>query len=161
MSHKGTWWSECPGSVPGINSGRSRDTRDVWADLCRNSHSRGRMFAGQTGRMTGQMGHVHGTDGTQTRGCPAIILYVYWFFLSRYKSVALSNFYCRGVPAKNSAFGRSSSLAPMLTPSKAQPLLLLSSRRLWKSVVYQALGCLVWRQDVGPLYWCVQGCDSP
>ena len=29
---------------------------------------------------TGQMGHVHGTDGTQTRGCPAKILSVYWFF---------------------------------------------------------------------------------
>ena len=38
------------------------------------------MSAGQTGQMTGQMGHVHGTDGTQTRGCPAKILYVYWFF---------------------------------------------------------------------------------
>ena len=40
------------------------------------------MSAGQTGHMTGQMGHVHGTDvdGTQTRGCPAKILYVYWFF---------------------------------------------------------------------------------
>ena len=28
------------------------------------------MSAGQTGQMTGQMGHVHGTDGTQTRGVP-------------------------------------------------------------------------------------------
>ena len=63
-----------------MNSGRPRDTRDVWADLCGNSHSRGRMSAGQMGQMTGQMGHVHGTDGTQTRGCPAKILYVYWFF---------------------------------------------------------------------------------
>ena len=80
-SHKGIWWWECPGSVPGINSGRPRDTRDVWADLCGNSHSRGRMSAGQTGQMTGQMGHVHGTDGTQTRGCPAKILYVCWFFM--------------------------------------------------------------------------------
>ena len=32
--------------------------------------------------MTGQMGHVQGTDGTQTGGCPAKILYGYWFFLS-------------------------------------------------------------------------------
>ena len=79
-SHKIIWWWECPGSVPGINSGRPRDIRDVGADLCGNSHSRGRMSAGQTGQMTGQMGHVHGTDGTQTRGCPAKILYVYWFF---------------------------------------------------------------------------------
>ena len=29
--HKGIWRWECPGSVPGINSGRPRDTRDVWA----------------------------------------------------------------------------------------------------------------------------------
>ena len=75
-SHKGIWWWECPGSFPGINSGRPRDTRDAWADLCGNSHSRGRMSAGQTGQMTGQMGHVHGTDG-----CPAKILHVF-FFLS-------------------------------------------------------------------------------
>ena len=26
-SHKGILWAECPGSVPGINSGRPRDTR--------------------------------------------------------------------------------------------------------------------------------------
>ena len=79
-SHKGIWWPEWPGSVPGINSGRPRDTPDVWAFLCGNSRSRGRMSAGQTGQMTGQMGHVQGTDGTQTGGCPAKILYVYWFF---------------------------------------------------------------------------------
>ena len=42
------------------------------------------MSAGQTGQMTGQMGHVHGRDGTQTRGCPAKILYVYSFFLFAY-----------------------------------------------------------------------------
>ena len=53
------WWLECPGSVPGINSGRPRDTRDVSADLCGNSNSRGRMSAGQTGQMTGQTGFVH------------------------------------------------------------------------------------------------------
>ena len=38
------------------------------------------MSAGQTGHMTGQMGHVHGTDGTHTRACPAKVLYVYCFF---------------------------------------------------------------------------------
>ena len=80
-SHKRNLVVGIPGSVPGINSGHPRDTRDVWADLSGNSHSRGRMSAGQ---MTGQMGHVHGTDGTQTRVCPAKILYVYWFFLSPY-----------------------------------------------------------------------------
>ena len=78
-SQKGIWQSECPGSVPGIK-GRPMDTRDVWADFCGNSNSRGRMSAGQTGHMTGQMGLVHGTDGTHTKGCPAKILYVYWFF---------------------------------------------------------------------------------
>ena len=40
------------------------------------------MSPGQTGHITGQMGRVPGTDGTHTRGCPAKILYVYWFFFS-------------------------------------------------------------------------------
>ena len=40
------------------------------------------MSPGQTGHITGQMGRVPGTDGMHTRGCPAKILYVYWFFLS-------------------------------------------------------------------------------
>ena len=40
------------------------------------------MSPGQTGHITGQMGRVPGTDGTHTRGCPAKILYLYWFFLS-------------------------------------------------------------------------------
>ena len=35
------------------------------------------MSPGQTGHITGR---VPGTDGTHTRGCPAKILYVYWFF---------------------------------------------------------------------------------
>ena len=38
------------------------------------------MSPGQTGHITGQMGRVPGTDGTHTRGCPAKLLYVYWFF---------------------------------------------------------------------------------
>ena len=38
------------------------------------------MSPGQTGHITGQMGRVPGTDGTHTRGCPAKILSVYWFF---------------------------------------------------------------------------------
>ena len=37
------------------------------------------MSPGQTGHITGQMGRVPGTDGTHTRGCPAKILYVYYF----------------------------------------------------------------------------------
>ena len=45
------------------------------------------MSPGQTGHITGQMGRVPGTDGTHTRGCPAKILYVYWFFV-------LSHFFC-------------------------------------------------------------------
>ena len=40
------------------------------------------ILKGQTGHITGQMGRVPGTDGRHTRGCPAKILYVYWFFLS-------------------------------------------------------------------------------
>ena len=43
------------------------------------------MSPGQTGHTTGQMGRVPGTDGTHTTGCPAKILYVYWFFLSQTK----------------------------------------------------------------------------
>ena len=38
------------------------------------------MSPGQTGHITGHMGRVPGTDGTHTTGCPAKILYVYWFF---------------------------------------------------------------------------------
>ena len=41
------------------------------------------MSPGQTGHITGQMGRVTGTDGshgTHTKGCPAKILYAYWFF---------------------------------------------------------------------------------
>ena len=40
------------------------------------------MSPGQTRHITRQMGRVPGTDGTHTKGCPAKILYVYWFFLS-------------------------------------------------------------------------------
>ena len=50
------------------------------------------MSAGQTGHMTGQMGHVQGTDGTQTRGCPAKILYVCSFFSFPKKKGLLLNF---------------------------------------------------------------------
>ena len=77
---RGIWWPECLGSVPRTNSGRPGDTWNIWVDLCGNSNSGGRMSAGQTGHTTGQMGNIHGTDGTHTRGCPAKILYVCWFF---------------------------------------------------------------------------------
>ena len=40
------------------------------------------MSAGQTGQMTGQTGHVPGTDGTQTRGCPAKIPHALLVFFS-------------------------------------------------------------------------------
>ena len=49
------------------------------------------MSPGQTGHITGQMGRVPGTDGTHTRGCPAKILYVYWFFFFPILSKKLSN----------------------------------------------------------------------
>ena len=61
VNTKGT---ECP-----------RDRRDI-------SRDRWDVSPGQTGHITGQMGRVPGTDGSHTRGCPAKILYVYWFFLS-------------------------------------------------------------------------------
>ena len=51
-----------------------------------------RMSPGQTGHITGQMGRVPGTDGTHTRGCPAKILYVYWFFFSQKSLVSLGFF---------------------------------------------------------------------
>ena len=55
------------------------------------------MSPGQTGHNTGQMGRVHGTDGTHTRGCPAKILYVCWFFLSPIlSSIAISLAIYRG-----------------------------------------------------------------
>ena len=71
------WWSEAPEAF----QAQIRDVPGcVSADLCGNSDSRGRMSAGH---MAGQMGHVHGTDGTHThthtRGWPAKILYVYCF----------------------------------------------------------------------------------
>ena len=53
------------------------------------------MSPGQTGHITGQMGRVPGTDGTHTRGCPAKILYVYWFF-----SFPISRRLCRRLPAR-------------------------------------------------------------
>ena len=72
MSHKGIWWSECPGSVPGINFGTSqghpgRLGRFMWKFT----------FKGQNVRGTDGTddGRDEGTDGTQTRGCPAKILY--------------------------------------------------------------------------------------
>ena len=81
-SHKGIWWWECPGSVPGINSGRPRDTRDVWADLCGNSHSRGRMSAGQTGTDDGTDGDMStGQTGHKPGGVPPkFFMFIGFFF---------------------------------------------------------------------------------
>ena len=52
------------------------------------------MSPGQTGHITGQMGRVPGTDGTHTRGCPAKILYVYWF--SSFPNQGLQAHVCAG-----------------------------------------------------------------
>ena len=94
-SPKGNWWSERPGSVPGINS----EHPGRWADLCGDLHSRGRMPTGQTGPMTGKMGHVHGKDGAHSKGCPAKILYVYHSFRNHYifnsKTIKSCNCNCR------------------------------------------------------------------
>ena len=86
-----------PRSVPGINSGRPRDTQDIWADSCGNFNSSGRMSAGQTGHITGQMGHVHGTDGTHTRGCPTKMFYVYCFFFTHFATKLTSDCKCDGL----------------------------------------------------------------
>ena len=77
-----------PRKRPREKIGTSQGHRDIWADLCGDSNSRGRLPVGQTGHMTGQTGHVYGTDETHThthththtRGCPTKLLYVYWFF---------------------------------------------------------------------------------
>ena len=58
-SHKGIWWLECPGSVPGINSGRPRDNPGRLGRLIWKSQ-----FKGQN--VHGTDGTYHGTDGT----CP-------------------------------------------------------------------------------------------
>ena len=58
-SHKGIWRSGCPGGVPGTNSGRPRDTWDIWAwFMCKS------ILKGQN--VPGTDGTYHGTDGT----CP-------------------------------------------------------------------------------------------
>ena len=59
-----------PWKHPRDKLGPSQGHPGCSADACRNSNSRGRVSAGETGHMTGQMGHVHGRDGTRTRGCP-------------------------------------------------------------------------------------------
>ena len=66
-----------------------------------------RISMGQIGQMTGQMGHIHGTDGTQTRGCPAKILYGYWFFFFPER---------RGESAKICGFLRKSAFGLSLSP---------------------------------------------
>ena len=71
-----------PQKRPRDKLGTSQGHPGRLADLCGNSNSRGRMSAGQTGQMPRQTGHVHVTDGTHTKGCPAKILYVYWFVIS-------------------------------------------------------------------------------
>ena len=58
-AHKGIWRSGCPGGVPGTNSGRPRDTWDIWAwFMCKS------ILKGQN--VPGTDGPYHGTDGT----CP-------------------------------------------------------------------------------------------
>ena len=74
--------------APEASQGQTRDVPGTpgtfGPDLCANQYYRDRMSPGQTGHITGQMGRVPGTDGTHTRGCPAKILYVYWFFFFPY-----------------------------------------------------------------------------
>ena len=58
-SHKGIWRSGCPRGVPGTNSGRPRDTWDIWAWFMCKSILKGHHVPGTDGT-------YHGTDGT----CP-------------------------------------------------------------------------------------------
>ena len=82
----------CPEGVPGTNSGRPRDTWDIWAwFMCKS------ILKGQN--VPGTDGTYHGTDGTCPRdrrdahqGCPAKILYVYWFF--SFPKVGQWHFWC-------------------------------------------------------------------
>ena len=57
--------------------------RDVPGTLCGNSHSRGRMSAGQTGQMTGQMGHKPQGVPPQNSLC------LFGFFLSQHTLPAM------------------------------------------------------------------------
>ena len=80
-----------PWRRPRENTGRLRDTRDVWTDLCGNSYSKGRttrnrrdIWRDRWDMSMGQTGHTH------TRGCPAKILYVNWSFLCEWTDPAVS-----------------------------------------------------------------------
>ena len=58
-TYQGIWRSGCPGGVSGTNSGRPRDTWDIWAwFMCKS------ILKGQN--VPGTDGTYHGTDGT----CP-------------------------------------------------------------------------------------------
>ena len=56
----------CPGGVPGTNSGRPRDTWDIWAWFMCKSILKGQNVPGTDGTYHGTDGTYHGTDGT----CP-------------------------------------------------------------------------------------------
>ena len=59
---------------------RPRDTWDIWAWFVCKSILKGQNVPGSDGTYHGtDHRRVPGTDGTHTRGCPAKILYVYWF----------------------------------------------------------------------------------
>ena len=79
-SNKGIWrWD-----APEASQGQTRDVPGTpgtfGPDLYVNQYQRDRMSPGQMGHITGQMGRVHGTDGTHTRGCPAKISLCLLFF---------------------------------------------------------------------------------
>ena len=91
-------------------------------ELCENPNSRGRMSAGQTGHMTGQTGHVHGTDGTHTRGCPAKILYVSWFFFFPQRRVQKAFLRACGTTAPKQSVAQCETLFQAISPSAKQGL---------------------------------------
>ena len=67
------------------------------------------MSPGQTGHITGQRGRVPGTDGTHTRGCPAKLLYVYWFFSFPIRGIVTIASFKGGALRKGPPFHRSRS----------------------------------------------------
>ena len=69
---------------PEASQGQTRDVpgthSDIWARLMCKSILNGQNVPGTDGTYHGTDGTCPWTDGTHTRGCPAKILYVYWFF---------------------------------------------------------------------------------
>ena len=67
-----------PRKRPGDKFGTSQRHPGRLGRSMSNSHSRGRISAGQTGQMTGQMGYVQGTDGHKPGGVlPKFFMFIF------------------------------------------------------------------------------------